>query len=66
MNLNGRNKQVEEVSLRPNALVLPRTEAAVSSKGASSQPFRMALLAVRRTLAGAQTKAFLGTPPGSR
>jgi len=28
--------------------------------------FRIALLAVRRTLAGAQTKAFLGAPTGSR
>lgn len=28
--------------------------------------FRVAVLAIRRTLAGAQTKAFLGTSPGQR
>jgi hypothetical protein len=39
--------------------------AGPASEQGQPRPFRMVLLAIRRTLAGAQTKAFLGPPTDS-
>ncbi len=66
MNLNTPPEAHNETRNAYVTLQGPALEAPLRHDGVTAPIFRMALLAVRRTLAGAQTKAFLGSPTVSR
>ena len=61
-------EQVHEISENQKSFTKDNARTIVPEgiEDSLRSPFRIALLAVRRTLAGAQTKAFLGVSAGPR